>query len=64
MGGLSGSITIISFLTNLTTNMWVWSPLRRGVFNTTLCDKVCQRQVSGFLQALAFLPSVKLTATI
>jgi len=27
-------------------------PLRRGVFDTTLCDKVCQwqRQVEGFLQ--------------
>jgi hypothetical protein len=22
--------------------VWVWTPLRRGVLDTTLCDKVCQ----------------------
>ena len=39
----------------------------RGVFDTTLCDKVCQLQVSGFYRVLRFPPPIKpikLTATI
>ena len=36
----------------------------RGVFNTTLCDKVCQWLISGFLLVLRFPPPIKLTATI
>jgi hypothetical protein len=44
---------------------WVWILLRRGVPNTTLCNKVCDlRQVGGFLQVLRFPPPIKLTATI
>ena len=27
--------------------LWVWIPLRRGVLNTTLCDKVCQWIAAG-----------------
>ena len=27
--------------------MWVWIPLKRGVLNTTLCDKVCQWLATG-----------------
>jgi len=40
-------------------------PLRWGVLDITLCDKVCQwRQVGAFLQVLWFPPPMKLTATI
>ena len=38
--------------------LWVWIPLRGGVFNTTLCDKVCQWLVVGQW----FSPPIKLTA--
>ena len=49
--------------------LWVRIPLRRGVLDTTLCDKVCRlsdlRQlVHAFLQVLWFPPPIKLTATI
>ena len=27
--------------------LWVWIPLRRGVLNTTLCDKVCHWLATG-----------------
>ena len=27
--------------------MWVWIPPRRGVLDTTLCDKVCQWHAAG-----------------
>jgi len=27
--------------------LWVWTPLRRGVLDTTLCDKVCQLLAEG-----------------
>jgi len=27
--------------------LWVWIPLRRGVLDTTLCDKVCQSLATG-----------------
>ena len=27
--------------------LWIWIPLRRGVLDTTLCDKVCQCLVAG-----------------
>jgi hypothetical protein len=27
--------------------LWVWIPLRWGVFDTTLCDKVCQWLAAG-----------------
>jgi len=33
-------------------------PLRRGVLDTTLCDKVFQRLASGFLQVLRFPPPI------
>ena len=36
----------------------------RGVLDTTLCDKVCDRQVGGFLRVLRFPPPIKLAATI
>jgi len=40
--------------------------IRRGVLETTLCDKFVSdlRQVSGFLRVLQFPPPIKLTATI
>jgi hypothetical protein len=46
------------FLSPLT---WVRIPLRRGVLDTTLCDKVCRDlwQVSGFLPVLRFPPNNK-----
>jgi len=33
------------YLSSLT--LWVWIPLRRGVPDTTLCDKVCQWLATG-----------------
>ena len=33
---------------SITTNVGVRIPLRRGVLNTTLCDKVCQYLVTGW----------------
>jgi hypothetical protein len=35
---------IYNYLCNqcLSSLTWVWTPLRWGVLNTTLCDKVCQ----------------------
>ena len=35
----------------------------RGVLDTTLCDKVCQWHVGGFLGILRFPPQIKLTTT-
>jgi len=29
--------------------LWVWIPIRQGVLDTTLCDKVCQWLVAGTL---------------
>ena len=40
--------------------LWVWISIRARC--TTLCDKVCQWQVSGFLLVLRFPPPIKLTA--
>jgi hypothetical protein len=39
--------------------LWIRIPLRQGVLDTTLCDKVCQllATVGGFLLALLFPPS-------
>jgi hypothetical protein len=39
--------------------LWVRIPLRWGVLDTTLCDKVCQylRQLGGFLWVHGFLHS-------
>ena len=28
--------------------LWVWHPLRQGVLDTTLCDKVCQLLATGW----------------
>ena len=28
--------------------VWIWTPLRRGVLDTTLCDKVCQWFMTGW----------------
>jgi hypothetical protein len=46
--------------------LWVRILLRRGVLDTTLCDKVCHwlAQVCGFLRVLRFPPPIKLTAII
>jgi hypothetical protein len=46
--------------------LWARTPLRRGVLDTTLCDKVCQwlAQVDGFLRVLQFPPPIKLTSMI
>ena len=37
--------------------LWVWIPLRQGVLDTTLCDKVCQWLATGqrFSPVLRFL---------
>jgi hypothetical protein len=39
--------------------LWVWTPLRRGVLDTTLCDKVCQWLVAS----LWFSPGTPLSST-
>ena len=46
--------------------LWVRFPLRQGVLDTTLCDKVCQWSTSGrwFSPVLGIPPPIKLTATI
>ena len=46
--------------------LWVRILHRRGVIDTTLCDKVCQWLATGrrFLWVLRFPPPKKLTATI
>jgi hypothetical protein len=43
----------------------VWFPLRRGVLDTTVCDKVDQwfAQVGGFRRVFRFSPPIKLTGT-
>jgi hypothetical protein len=45
--------------------LWVWFPLRRGVLDTTVCDKVYQWfvQVGGFRRVFRFSPPIKLTGT-
>jgi len=49
--------------------LWVRTRFRRGVLNTTLCDKVCHWPLTCnrsmvFSRALQFPPPIKLTATI
>ena len=39
--------------------LWVWIPLRRGVLDTTLCDKVCQWLVAGWW----FSPGTPISST-
>ena len=56
---------IYNYICNQCLTLWVRIQLRRGIRDTTLCDKVCQlRQVGGFLLGLQFPPPIKLTATI
>jgi hypothetical protein len=45
--------------------LWVWFPLRRGVLDTTVCDKVYQWlvQVVGFRRVFRFSPPMQLTGT-
>jgi hypothetical protein len=44
--------------------LWIRIPLRRGVLDTTLCDKVCQlRQFGGVLRISRFPPPIKLTTS-
>jgi hypothetical protein len=38
--------------------LWVWTPLRRGVLNTTFCNKVCQWLAAGQWFSLGTLVSV------
>jgi hypothetical protein len=40
-----------------TLTLWIWIPLRRGVLNTILCDKVCQWLASGWWFSLGILVS-------
>ena len=70
---LSWSWSYGSWLSNYLCNqcpspqmLWVWTPLRQGVLDTTLCDKVCQWLATGrwFSLVLRFPPQIKLTATI
>ena len=52
---------------NRSLTLWVRIPLKRGVLNTTLCDKVCQSvlwQVVGFPLVLRFPPPIKWIAPI
>jgi hypothetical protein len=46
--------------------LWVRTPVRRGVPNTTLCDKVCQWLAAGrsFSPGSPVSPSIKLTTMI
>jgi len=39
--------------------LWVWTPLRRGVLDTTLCDKVCQWLAAGGV----FFPGTPVSST-
>ena len=48
---------IYNYLSLLT--LWVWTPLRRSVLDTTLCDKVCQWLVAS----LWFSPGTLLSST-
>jgi hypothetical protein len=48
-----------AYLIKLTPLTWVWIPLRRGLLNTTLCDKVCQWLVAG----LWFSPGTPVSST-
>ena len=61
----SRGIWIYSYLCNhylSTITMWVWILLRRGVLDTTLCDKVCQWLAANrlFFRVLRFPPSIQL----
>ena len=65
--GPSWSWSYGSWINNFQCNQWlsplmlfVWIPLRQGVLDTTLCDKVCQWLATD----LWFSPPIKLTATI
>ena len=71
--GVSWSWSYSSWIYNYLCNqclsplmLWVLIPPKRGVPNTTLCDKVVSdlRQISGFLRVLRFPPTIKLIATI
>jgi hypothetical protein len=42
----------------------LWVRIRIRARCTTLCDKICQWQLSGFLRVLRFSSPLKLTATI
>jgi len=46
--------------------LWIWTPLRRVVLDTALCDKVISdlRQDGGFLYVLRFPSPLKLIAQI
>jgi len=48
----------------ITTKVVSWNPVHGDVYSIQLCDKACQRQVSGFLWVLQFPLSIKLTTTI
>ena len=44
---------VVGFTTNCnqclsSLNLWVWTPFRRGVLDTTLCDTVCQWLSTGW----------------
>jgi hypothetical protein len=43
----------------ITTNVWVRTPLRRGLLDATLRDKVCQ----WFGAGLGFSPSTQISST-
>jgi hypothetical protein len=45
--GLSWSTLYLCNRCLLPLTLWVWIPLRRGVLDTTLCDKVCQCFATG-----------------
>ena len=70
---LSWSWSYGSWLSNYLCNqcpspqmLWVWTLLRQGVLDTTLCDKVCQWLATGRWFSLVhwFPPQIKLTTTI
>jgi hypothetical protein len=43
--------------------LWVRTPLRRGVLDRTLCDKVCRWRVDGFHWILRFPPPIKICSS-
>ena len=42
-------------------SLWGRAHLRRGILDATLCDKVCQWLVAGFLLVLRLPPPINLT---
>jgi hypothetical protein len=61
-GGRRGCMVVYNYLCNWCLSpltLWVWIPLRLGVLDTTLCDKVCKWLAAGQL----FSPGTLVSST-